>query len=131
MKVLTIIACVGAAGLAALGVIMAKTNPDQPKYEEYAVQGLTKYLKSDVCKKTPNLLENLIKINCNKLVDSANPQIRDIIAATTARQNYVIFSVYRTEIKIDNLLPNYKFETVAAFDNFYTYKADKQWVQQV
>jgi Domain of unknown function (DUF4359) len=126
MKGWTMIASVGAAGIAVLGVAMANTNPEQAKYEEYAVQRLTAYLKTDVCQKTPNFLQNIIQFNCNKLVDSANPQIRDIIAATTARQNYVIFSVYRTEIKIDNLLPNYKFETVAAFDNFYTYKADKQ-----
>lgn len=126
MKALTIITGVAAAGLAALGVIMAKTNPDQPKYEEYAVQGLTKYLKSDVCKKTPNLLENVIKVNCNKLVDSANPQIREIIAVTTVRQNYMIFSVYRTDLKINSWIPSYKFETVGAFDNFYTYSSEEQ-----
>ncbi|MBD2625040.1 MULTISPECIES: DUF4359 domain-containing protein [Nostocaceae] len=126
MKAWTMIASVGAAGIAVLGVAMANTNPEQAEYEEYAVQRLTTYLKTDVCQKTPNFLQNLIQFNCNKLVDSANPQIRDIIAATTARQNYVIFSVYRTEIKIDNLLPNYKFESVGAFDNFYTYKAEQQ-----
>ncbi len=120
------IASVGAAGIAVLGVTMANTNPEQAEYEEYAVQRLTTYLKADVCKKTPNFLQNIIQVNCNKLVDSANPQIRDIISATTARQNYAIFSVYKTELKIDNLLPNYKFETVGAFDNFYTYKAEKQ-----
>ncbi|MBD2569091.1 DUF4359 domain-containing protein [Anabaena lutea] len=126
MKAWTMIASVGAAGIAVLGVAMANTNPEQAEYEKYAVQRLTTYLKTDVCQKTPNFLQNLIQLNCNKLVDSANPQIRDIIAATTARQNYVIFSLYRTEIKIDNLLPNYKFESVGAFDNFYTYKAEQQ-----
>ncbi|MBD2387673.1 DUF4359 domain-containing protein [Cylindrospermum sp. FACHB-282] len=126
MKALTIITYVGAAGLAALAITMAQTNPDQPKYEEYAVQGLTKYLKSDVCKKTPNLLENLIKINCNKLVDSANPQIRELIAATTVRQNYMIFSVYSTDLKLNSWIPSYRFETVGAFGNFYTYSSEQQ-----
>lgn len=52
MKPLTLIAYTGAAaGLAALGVAMAKTNPSQVEYEEYAVQRLTEYLKTDVCKK--------------------------------------------------------------------------------
>ncbi|AFZ57375.1 DUF4359 domain-containing protein [Anabaena cylindrica FACHB-243] len=126
MKVWTIITSVGAAGIAVLGVTMAKTNPQQAEYEEYAVQRLTTYLKTDVCKKTPNFLQNLIQFNCDKLIESVNPQMRDIIASTTKRQNYIVFSVYSTELKLDNLLPNYKFETVGALDNFYTYKAEQQ-----
>lgn len=127
MKPLTIIAYTGAAaGLAALGVTMAKTNPSQVEYEEYAVQRLTKYLKTDVCKKSTNFIENLIHFNCDKLVDSANPQIQEIIARTTERQNYIIFSIYRTDLKINSLIPSYKFETVGALDQFYTYTAEKQ-----
>ncbi|MCW5315028.1 DUF4359 domain-containing protein [Nostoc sp. KVJ3] len=127
MKALTIIAYTGAAaGLAALGVTMAKTNPSQVEYEEYAVQRLTKYLKTDVCKKTTNILENLIHFNCEKLVDSANPQMQEIIARTTERQNYMIFSIYRTDLKINAWMPSYKFETVGAFDQFYTYTAEEQ-----
>ncbi|BBD68886.1 hypothetical protein NIES4072_37860 [Nostoc commune NIES-4072] len=127
MKSLTIIAYTGAAaGLAALGVAMAKTNPSQVEYEEYAVQRLTEYLKTDVCKKTTNLIENLIRFNCDKLVDSANPQIQEILSRTTERQNYIIFSIYRTDLKINSWIPSYKFETVGAFDQFYTYTAEKQ-----
>ncbi|MBD2296920.1 DUF4359 domain-containing protein [Anabaena sphaerica FACHB-251] len=126
MKVSTMITSVGAAGIVVLGVTMAKTNPQQPQYEEYAAQKLTTYLKTDFCKKTPNFLQNLIQFNCDKLIDSANPQIREIIAATTKRQNYIVFSVYTTDLKIDNLIPGYKFETVGAFETFYTYKAEQQ-----
>ena len=127
MKPLTIIAYTGAAaGLAALGVVMAKTNPSQVEYEEYAVQRLTEYLKSDVCKKTTNFIENLIHFNCDKLVDSANPQIQQILSRTTERQDYIIFSIYRTDLKINSWIPSYKFETVGAFDQFYTYTAEKE-----
>jgi hypothetical protein len=127
MKSLTIIAYTGAAaGLAALGVTMAKTNPTQVEYEEYAVQRLTKYLKTDICKKTTNILENLIHFNCEKLIDSANPQMQEIITRTTERQNYIIFSIYRTDLKINSWMPSYKFETVGAFNQFYTYTAEEQ-----
>lgn len=126
MKVLTIIATVGAAGLAVLAVTMAQTNPHQPEYEEYAVQKLSKYLKTDVCQKTPKLLENLIKVNCHNLVDSSNSQIREIIAVTTKRQNYIFFSVYSTDLKINSWIPSYRFETVGAFANFYTYSSEQQ-----
>lgn len=55
MKALTIMAYVGVFGLAALGVAMAKTNPSQVEYEEYAARRLTEYLNTNVCKKPQNL----------------------------------------------------------------------------
>ncbi len=126
MRSLTIIAYVAAAGLAALGITMAKTNPSQTEYENYAVQRLTEYLKTDVCKKTQNIIENLIHLNCEKTVDSASPQIRQIITGTTQQQNFLLFSIYRTDLKLNSLIPAYKFETVGAFNNFYTYSAEQQ-----
>lgn len=125
MRALTIITGVGVVGLATLGVAMAKTNPSQAEYEEYAAQRLTEYLKRNVCKKTTNIFDNLIKFNCTQLVDSANPQIRKIIAVSTQRQDFIIFSIYRTDLKLNSWIPSYKFETVGALDNFYTYNAEQ------
>ncbi len=126
MKLLSIMTYVGVVGLAVLGVAMAKTNPSKAEYEQYAVLQLTGYLKNNVCKKTPSLLEKLIKLNCEKMVDSANPQMREIIAGSTHRQNFIIFSIYRTDLKLNSWIPSYKLETVGAFDNFYTYNTEKQ-----
>ncbi|MDB9539544.1 DUF4359 domain-containing protein [Anabaenopsis tanganyikae CS-531] len=126
MKALTTIAYSGAIGLVALGVAMAMTNPSQAEYEDYATQRLTEYLKGDVCQKTGNFLENLIKSQCDNLVDQTIPQMRDILARSTQKQDFLIFSVYRTDLKISSWIPLYKFETVGAFDNFYTYSAKKQ-----
>ncbi|GAB1541541.1 hypothetical protein NUACC21_42120 [Scytonema sp. NUACC21] len=126
MRVLPIIICVGALGLGTIGLAMAKTNPSQQKYEDYAVQQLSDYLKGNVCKKSQNIFENIIKLNCSELLESATPQIREIISIRTERQDFLIFSVYRTDLTINNWIPSYKFETVGAFDNFYTYSAQKQ-----
>ncbi|NEU72800.1 DUF4359 domain-containing protein [Hassallia byssoidea VB512170] len=126
MRLSTIMTYVVGVGLVVLGVTMAKTNPSQAEYEEYAMQRLTKYLKSDVCKKTPKMLENLIKLDCDKLVDSASPQVRELIAGTTERQDFIIFSIYRTDLKLNSWLPSYTFESVGAFESFYTYSAEQQ-----
>ncbi|MBW4607397.1 MAG: DUF4359 domain-containing protein [Hassallia sp. WJT32-NPBG1] len=126
MRLSTIMTYVAAVGLVVLGVTMAKTNPSQAEYEEYAMQQLTNYLKSDVCKKTPKMLENLIKLDCDKLVDSASPQVRELVAATTQRQDFIIFSIYQTDLKLNSWLPSYTFESVGAFENFYTYSAEQQ-----
>jgi hypothetical protein len=126
MKVSTIITSVGVLGLFLLGVVMTKTNPAQPAYEQYAVSELTNYIKGSVCKKTPDILEKIVNLKCDKLVDTANPQIRDVIAATTDRQDFIVFSIYRTELKLNDWIPSYKFETVGAFNNFYTYNAEEK-----
>ncbi len=126
MKSSTILTYLGAAGLAILGVTMAVTNPKQAEYEDYAVQRLTQYLKTDVCKKTQGFIESLVNFKCEKAVESANPQMRQIIASTTKQHDFIIFSVYRTDLKINSWIPSYKFETVGAFNNFYIYRAEEQ-----
>jgi hypothetical protein len=126
MKILNIVALAGVAGLAALGVVMAKTNPGQSEYEDYAVERLTQYLKQDVCQKTTNFFENFINSQCERLVEQANPQMREILARTTQKQNFVVFSVYTTDLRLSSLLPAYRFQTVGAFSNFYTYTAEEQ-----
>lgn len=126
MKLVSIVACAGAAVLVTLGVAMAGTNPSKTEYEEYAAQRLSEYLKEQGCSKTPNLLDSLIKFNCTELIDSATPQIKQIVKASTKKHDYLIFSVYHTELQINSLIPSYKFETVGALDNFFTYKAQKK-----
>ncbi|PMB00962.1 hypothetical protein CEN50_01350 [Fischerella thermalis CCMEE 5268] len=138
MKALTIMAYVGVFGLAALGVAMAKTNPSQVEYEEYAAQRLTEYLNTNVCKKTPKFIENVIQFNCRQVVDSAQPRLREIIADSTVRQDFIVFSIYRTDLNVNSLIPalrldsilpstpGYQFETLGAFNQFYTYKAEQQ-----
>ena len=131
MKILNIIAGAAVVGLTLLGLSMANTNPSEAAYEEYATQRLTNYLKDNVCDKPKNILDNLpIKIDsqCDKLLDSANPQIQEIITRTTERQNFIIFSIYHTDLKLESFsfIPGYKFESVGAFNNFYIYKAQRQ-----
>ncbi len=126
MKIVSIAAFAGAAALVALGVAMASTKPSQAEYEEYASQRISEYLKEQGCSKTTNILDNLIKFNCAKLIDSARPQIKQIINASTQKNDYLLFRVYHTDLKVNDLIPSYKFETVGAFDNFFTYKAQKQ-----
>ncbi len=121
-----IITGVGVATLSLLAVAMVKSNPSEASYQQYAVTELSSYLKSNVCKKSLGILDKLINNQCGKFVDTASPQIRDLIAASTERHDFMIFSVYRTELKVSDWLPSYKFETIGAFDKFYTYSAQQK-----
>lgn len=126
MKPLTMLICVSAASISIIGSILTQTNPNQNKYEEYALDKVTTYLKTDVCNKTPSFLEKLITVNCEEMLQSAMPHLKELITTTTNRQDYLIFSIYRTEIKLDSVIPGYKFETVGALNQFYTFNAEQK-----
>jgi hypothetical protein len=126
MKVLQIVTGIGGVALAGLGVLMALTNPSQDAYEEYAVEKLTTYLKDDACTQVPKAFGNVLQRQCQTLVDTGRPQIQQIISKTTQRQNFILFSIYRTNLEIGPILPVYQFETLGVFENFYVYQAQEQ-----
>lgn len=105
---------------------MAATNPSLSAYEAYAVQRLTEYLKSDVCSQVPEAFGDFLQRNCAKIVDSSQEQMRLIVTQATQQQNFILFSIYRTNLSVNPLLPSYQFETLGVFNNFYTYSAERQ-----
>lgn len=107
-------------GLILSGSILVITNPGQGKYEEYAAKKLNIYLKEDVC---PEITEQL-RHPCRILVDFARPKLNLAIASQTQRQNFLLFSIYETDLSIPSALPDYRFETLGIFDQFYTYGAE-------
>ncbi len=121
-KLLTSISLIFLAGLA---TAMVATNPDPSSYEEYAVEQLTTYLKDDVCSQVPKTFETLVQ-NCASLIDSNRPQIQQVLARSTQRQNFILFSIYRTNLSISSIVPLYRFATIGVMQNFYTYSAKQQ-----
>ncbi|HHP7232452.1 MAG TPA: DUF4359 domain-containing protein [Xenococcaceae cyanobacterium] len=115
-----ILAIIKIAFLSVIGVLIA-TNPGSKKYEQYAAKALNYYLKDTVCQEVTEVLEN----PCSILVDLARPQLTAAIAQTTRRKNFLVFSIYQTDLSILSALPNYQFETIGILDYFYTYQADK------
>ncbi|PSB29683.1 DUF4359 domain-containing protein [Chlorogloea sp. CCALA 695] len=126
MKSLKPLASISLFILAGLGIAMATTNPDSSTYEEYAAEQLTTYLKEDVCSQVPKAFEALVQDSCASLIDSNRPQIKQIIVRSTQRQNFIFFSIYRTNLSISSVVPLYRFQTVGVMQNFYTYSAKSQ-----
>lgn len=125
MKSLKPLASISLFVLVGLVTAMAITNPDSSTYEEYAVEQLTTYLKTDACSQVPKAFETLVQ-NCSSLIDSNRPQIKQIIVRSTQRQNFILFSIYRTNLSITSVVPLYRFQTVGIMQNFYTYSAKQQ-----
>lgn len=120
MKGLKVVASIGTVVVVGLGVAMAIANPSPEAYKDYAAKQVTQYLNDVGCEKVP-----IAKNQCLSLVESAQPQIAEMINQNTERQNFLFFSIYKTEFALP-LLPTYQFETVGALQNFYIYKQDKQ-----
>jgi Domain of unknown function (DUF4359) len=126
MKESKSIAYIGLAIIGGLGVVMALTNPDRAAYEVYATQRLADYIKDEVCSQAPNLFGIVLQRNCGDLIDSSSPVIQRLVANNTKRQNLILFSIYTTDLSVGGVIPAYRFQTVGAIQNFFTYSAQKQ-----
>lgn len=123
MKGLNVVASIGGVVVVGLGVAMAIANPSPEAYQEYAAKQVTESL-NNTCEKVP---VPVAKNQCLSLVESAQPKIGEIISQNTERQNFILFSIYKTEFALPFVpfLPSYQFETVGALQNFYIYKLNK------
>jgi hypothetical protein len=126
MKSLKPLASISLFFLAGLATAMAITNPDASTYEEYAVEQLTTYLKDEACSQVPKAFETLVRSSCASIIDSNRLQIQQIVSRSTQRQNFILFSIYRTNLSITSVVPLYRFQTVGVMQNFYTYSAEQQ-----
>jgi hypothetical protein len=109
------------AGCGLVG-IMVLTNPDRSAYETYAVEQIGN-LARDQCDRAPAGLGILLQGPCRAAIEAYKPQIRPLLAATTTRQNWLLFSIYRSDISIPAVNFNARVESIGIFNNFFTYKA--------
>jgi len=115
----------GGIAVVGLGMAMVVTNPDSLAYEGYAQEQLSLYLKENVCTQPREGLGQLFQRPCASLVDAARSQIRQVIIETTVKDNYFLFSIYRTNLDMKPFLPAYEVETIGILANFYTYKVQE------
>ena len=122
MKGLRTIAAVGGVLLVGVGAAMAATNPGREGYERYAAERLGTFLKSEVCQELP-----IGKKQCKNQVDQRETDLQNLVAGNTQRQNFLLFSIYQTELATPlPLVPSYRFRTVAVFQSFYMFEAKQR-----
>jgi Domain of unknown function (DUF4359) len=104
-----------------LGGMMALSNPDRSAYEHYAVEQIANLAK-DQCDRAPAGLGILLQGPCRATIEAYKPQLRPLLAATTSRQNWIFFSIYRSDLSIPMVNLNARVESIGIFDRFFTYK---------
>jgi hypothetical protein len=117
---------------AALG--LALTNPSQSDYETFALEEARSYLKNQACSEELPLVGKSLEDECRRFLDSdaAQPQLRAIIANGTDRQNFFLFSLYRTELSLSEvfpmipsgLVPSYEVRSMGVLRSLHLYKAE-------
>lgn len=125
MKILRLLGVCTGVTLSFMGGVMAMSNPGQNDYEWYATDQLAGHLKESVCTQISGELKAVLRSGCKTLVDTGRPQIKQIIAQTTRRQNFLLFSIYQTDLAFSSPIPSYQFETIGVMQKFYTYESDE------
>jgi uncharacterized protein YceK len=125
MRSLQLLLATSGIVLVGLGVTMGLTNPKPKAYENYASQSLDLYLKDNLCPQFTGGLNKILQSQCHSLVDTARPHLTQIIAQKTTRQNFLLFSIYETNLSIPSALPDYHVKTLGVFEQFYTYEAEQ------
>jgi hypothetical protein len=100
---------------------MVLTNPDRFAYETVAVDRISDLAK-DQCDRAPAGLGVFLKEPCQAAIEAYKPQLRLLLTEHTSRQNWVIFSIYRSDISIPVGNMNARVETIGMFDRFFIYK---------
>ena len=119
---------IGIAGIIAIGIgaIALVTNPGEQKYQNYAALTLRTKIKDKICAKVSQDLGVWLEGQCHILVATASPYLAEVITQQTERKNFLLFSIYQTDIPLPPPLSDYHLETIGAFNNFYVYQAQKQ-----
>jgi hypothetical protein len=101
-------------GVTAIACVMAFSNPSKERYIDYATDQFAEMGKSSFCSDAN--IPSLAQQSCKFMVSQGRRVIKPYIEGSTKQQNFILFSIYDTE------MPNRKLMTIAAFGNFFTFK---------
>jgi ankyrin repeat protein len=131
MKKFGLAIAIGGAIVGTTALVLASTNPNVSQYEEYALEHFRVYLEENGCNQLPSGLE-FLKPNCisfiKSFVDVGSPQLKQLISRNTEHHNYLLFSVFKTELSVPAPIPTprYRFETIGIFGNFYVFQLEDE-----
>ncbi len=94
--------------------VMAVTNPSRERYIDYAIEQFAETGKNSIC--AGDNIPIAAQQSCKFVLSQGKGVIKPLIENSTKQQNFVIFSLYETD------MPNKKYSTIAAFGNFIMFK---------
>ncbi len=114
--------CVTALSIGFIGCLCL-TNPGQEDYQDYATDQIVFYVKDKICSERGSAI--FLRRYCHTLVDTSRKQLVRFLSQKTQRHNYLLFSVYSTDILLPGILPRFQFKTIGILENFYIFESDQ------
>jgi hypothetical protein len=115
----------------AAGIGLVSTNPGPAEFEEFAAERLTRLVSDELCSERgmPMLMRLVIR-DCPELVRSQRRVLGRLAVEHSRRRNFGLFSIYRTDLGGQRLLPDwslprYDAVTLAAAGRFLLLHADE------
>ncbi|WP_103670128.1 DUF4359 domain-containing protein [Pseudanabaena sp. BC1403] len=93
--------------------VMAVSNPSKERYIDYATEQFSETGKTSIC---AGDMPIAAQQSCKFVISQGKGVIKSVVENSTKQQNFVIFSLYETD------MPNKKYTTIAAFGNFIMFK---------
>jgi hypothetical protein len=90
------------------------SNPSKERYITIATEQFSESGKTSIC--AGENIPIAAQQSCKFVIAQGRDVIKSIIENSTKQQNFVLFSLYETD------LPNKKVTTIAAFGNFFMLK---------
>ena len=100
---------------------MFLTNPSRAAYESFAADRIGDLAK-DKCDRAPDGLGVFIQESCRAAIQAYKPELKPVLAATTSRQNWGLFSIYRSKIMVPIVNMQVEVKSIGVFDRFFVYK---------
>jgi hypothetical protein len=113
-------------GLAIGGLAMAFTNPGPQRYEDFVVLQLKNRLQAECSQAGRSLLGALANTTCRTMTVMGEPYfsqtLKPLVSTGTKRYDFVLFSIYVTDLSIPQLNFSGRVESVGAFNSFIVYR---------
>lgn len=93
--------------------VMAVSNPSKERYIDYATEQFSETGKTSIC---AGDMPIAAQQSCKFVISQGKGVIKSVVENSTKHQNFVMFSLYETD------MPNKKYTTIAAFGNFIMFK---------
>lgn len=82
------------------------TNPDEIAYEEFATQQATNFLHREICDRPGKVAPSFRQVfsqGCTTLTKQGAADIRRFVSYNTQRYNFILFSLYTTELPFQRI----------------------------
>jgi hypothetical protein len=122
----------GVIVLGGLGALCVVTNPDQARFETYAIERV----QQELCPKVPLGLAD----DCPRLVAENQGMLKGWIRQNTQQRNFGLFTLYESSLSVRELVPeparpllafvplpnNYRLQTIGILGRFIVYGAQSE-----